>query len=440
MSEIVYRIAALLQLILVPVPVGTNRALYDLLWTVLSGRLLLTRGALFPALVDLGLPKEAVRRAEAALAYGHWQVTQLLAAWQIVVTTEGRFYPHAYGGYRPVPVDLVGFFRPRLVGCCSKHYHSQADKALPAIVLGLAGTVGTLGTMRLCVPRHIVRDEPDDHTDTDRMRRLLSLAAKSLAPEEALVGDRQFSPALMQECQVARYVVRADRNFTAQRNALPAYKGCGRPCEYGEVVRPLARFYRDHWIAASRPDKLVRWKVDGRTIRALVFENLVARDARPGAQRFDCIVIIDARYKQAMVLLTNLNVSARTAWCLYHDRRPIEQIPLAGKQRRGAHQSFVFGKQSRVRLPELALLCGHILSYVAATSTAVASGFWDRCAQPTCGRLRRVLLRLHFWDLPVPGGQLRKKASPTAHLPKGVKAHRRRKAASLGGNPYSRAA
>lgn len=440
MSEIVYRMASLLEQILDKVPVGTNRALYDLLWTILSGRLLLTRGALFPALADLGLAAQAVRRAEAALCYGRFQVTQLLTAWQLVVATEGRFYPHAYQGYRPVPVDLVGFFRPRLVGCRSKHYHSQADKALPAVVLGLGGAVGTVGTMRLCVPRHIVGDQKEDRTDTDRMRRLLTLAALSLAPEEVVIGDRQFSPALMQAAKVARFVVRADQNFTAQRNGLPTYCGHGRPPEYGEVVRPLARFYRDHWIEASRPDKVARWKVDGRTLRALIFENLVARQAQPGAGSFDCIVVLDPRYKQAMVLLTNLKVMAQTVWCLYHDRWPIEQVPLAGKQMLGAHQSFVFGKDSRVRLPELALLCGHILSYVAATSAGVATGFWDRCCRPTCGRLRRVLLRLHFCDLPVPGGQVHKKASPTAHLPKGVKAHRRRKALSVGWSPYSKAA
>lgn len=440
MSEIVYRIAALLQQILDKVPVGTNRALYDLLWTILSGRLLLTRGALFPALLDLGLPKEAVRRAEAALCYGRWQVTQLLTAWQLVVITEGRFYPHTYQGYQPVPVDLTGFFRPRLKGCTSKHYQSQADKALPAVVLGLVGAVGTVGTQRLLVPRHIVRPEKDDRTEPDLLRRTLKVAAKSLAAVEVVIGDRQFSPALMQECKVARYVVRGDTNCTARRNVLPAYCGHGRPPEDGEVVRPLARFYRDHWIEGSRPDKVMRWKVDGRTLRALVFENLVARDAHPGAPTFDCIVVFDPRYKQAMVLLTNLKVSAQTVWCLYHDRWPIEQVPLAGKQMLGAHQSFVFGQDSRYRLPEVALLCGHILSYVAATSAAVATGFWDRCARPTCGRLRRVLLRLHFSDLPVPGGQVRKKESPTAHLPKGVRAHRRRKAASVASSHFSRAA
>ncbi len=75
----------------------------------------------------------------------------------------------------------------------------------------------------------------------------------------------------------------------------------------------------------------------------------------------------------------------------------------------GAHRAFVFGDESRYRLPELALLAGNVLAYVAATSAAVATGFWDRCCRPTCGRLRRVLLRVDFAAIPVPEGALRKR-------------------------------
>jgi hypothetical protein len=127
------------------------------------------------------------------------------------------------------------------------------------------------------------------------------------------------------------------------------------------------------------------------------------------------------------VLATNLPVSAYALWCLYRDRWPIEQMPLAAKQMLGAHRAFVFSGESRHRLPELALLAGNVLTSVAATSVAVATGFWDRYCRPTCGRLRRVLLRVHFFEIPVPEGPLRKKASVTAHLPKGVQGHRRQK-------------
>ena len=87
----------------------------------------------------------------------------------------------------------------------------------------------------------------------------------------------------------------------------------------------------------------------------------------------------------------------------------------------------MFGGESRHRLPELALLAGNVLTYVAATSVAVATGFWDRYCRPTCGRLRRVLLRVDFSEIPVPAGPLRKKASVTGHLPTGVRGHRRQK-------------
>ena len=139
------------------------------------------------------------------------------------------------------------------------------------------------------------------------------------------------------------------------------------------------------------------------------------------------MVIHDPRYQEPWVLATNLPVSAYALWCLYRDRWPVEQVPLAAKQMLGAHRAFVFGGESRHRLPELALLAGNVLTYVAATSVAVATGFWDRYCRPTCGRLRRVLLRIDFSEIPVPEGPLRKKASVTAHLPKGVQGHRRQK-------------
>src|SRR5256885_826497 len=82
MSNIVYRISCLLGQVLRPVPIGTNLGLFRLLFALLSGRLLASRGALFPALSDLGLCPAAVRRAEAALCYGRFDVGDLLLAWQ----------------------------------------------------------------------------------------------------------------------------------------------------------------------------------------------------------------------------------------------------------------------------------------------------------------------------------------------------------------------
>jgi hypothetical protein len=90
----------------------------------------------------------------------------------------------------------------------------------------------------------------------------------------------------------------------------------------------------------------------------------------------------------------------------------------------------VFAPTSRQRLPELALLAGSILAYTAATQPAVSTGFWDRAPRPTPGRLRRILAQVHFEDLQELPEQLRKKPSPTTHLPTGVRGHRRQKKAT----------
>jgi len=47
MSTIVDRISVLLSAILTNVPVGTNLGLFWLLWALISGRFLLSRGAVF---------------------------------------------------------------------------------------------------------------------------------------------------------------------------------------------------------------------------------------------------------------------------------------------------------------------------------------------------------------------------------------------------------
>ena len=429
MSQIVYRICALLQQVLRPVPVGTNLGLFHLLLALVSGRFLNARGAVMPALAEMGLPDEAVRRAQAALTYGRWKTAELVLAWHLLVLSEARWQPHCYEGYRRVACDLVGFFRPRLVGCVQKHYQSQADKALPAVVLGMIGPVGSVANAsRLALPRALVRAEIGDTSEKDLQRRTLRQAGRDLKPDEVVAADAGFSLQDMLNSKVARYVLRRDKNFTARRNCLPAYKGHGRHREYGEVVRPLARGYKDRWLEATPPDATARWRVGGRTVRALIFLNLVDKEAKPGWARLRCVVVLDPKYKEPMVLVTNLEISAEAIWRLYRDRWAIEQLPLWAKQMLGAEQAFVFGQESRVRLPELALLAGNLLSYVAATGPAMATGFWDRCARPTCGRLRRMLCRLDFSKLTLVGGELRKKESPTAHLPKGVAAHRRQKA------------
>ncbi len=437
MSAPVYRINAMLSSVLQDVPVGTNLGLLHLLWTMLSGRFLESRGAVFPALAAFGLPAPAVRRAGAALAAGDWDADTLLARWHALVLAAGLWQPRCHGGYKPVVVDLVGFFRPRLQDCPTTHYCSPAGKALPALPFGMLVRVGTVGGQRLPLPVRLLRAAPDDPSEAELQTRLVQTAVAALAEDEALLLDGGFSPAPLLASGCRRFVLRVAKNFTARRATLPERKR-GRPAEYGALVRPLARQYKDKLIPATPADREDSVLIDRFLIRFRYWEDLVLSDAKPGAPTFSCLAIDDPRYAEPLLVITPLSAPGEVILALYQDRWPVEQLPLSAKQMIGGVRQFVFAPESRQRLPELLLLAGSLLSHTAAALPAAPTGFWDRQPRPTPGRLRRMLAGVHFSDLGELPAPFRKKASPTAHLPKGVHGHRRRKRSPPTAEPLPR--
>jgi hypothetical protein len=262
-------------------PIGTNLALLHVLWALVSGQLLKSRGALFPALQAIGLSPPALRRAWAAFHYGSWQIDELLVAWQDYVQEQLDWEVHRYEGYRPKAIDLTAFWRPTLKNVPGKHYHSVAGKALPAIVLGLAGWVGQLGSQRLLLPTAIIRVDPADPSEKTLQEKMVRQVAAMLEDDEVAVLDAGFKIAELQAADLTNYVVRLAKNFTARRNVPVGYQGRGRPPEYGERVRPLARSYRGNLIEATPPDWTTEWEEDeDRLIRVEVWEGLVLNDQK----------------------------------------------------------------------------------------------------------------------------------------------------------------
>jgi hypothetical protein len=407
---------------------------------LVSGRLLAARGALFPGLSEAGLTPGEVRRAWAALGQGAWSSDRLLGEWARVVAREGRWRAAEHGGYRPVAVDVTGFWRPRLKGCPTKHYRAEAGRALPAIVLGLVVRVGVVAGQRLGLPVAFVRADPADPSPRALLRRLVRTAAEHLADDEILIADREFGVGLLHAEDVSRYLVRLPKNFTARRASPPPYRGRGKPPTRGLVVRPLDRRRGGRTYPATPADEIALWTAGRRTLRAHVWRDLVLPDAPPGSPTFQVLAIHDPRYPEPLLLATPLPLAPDDARRLYRDRWPVEQLPLAAKQMIGAERQFVHDPETCQRLPELALLAGAILSYAAATGPAVPTGFWDRRPRPTPGRLRRLLARCPFpASCPLPP-RIRRKSSATAQLPTGYylprcsptrRRHARRRAAAL---------
>ena len=432
MSEAVSRTMDALCTITAPLMGGTNLGLLHLLWALVSGTLLPSRGALFPALQASGLLPAAVRRAWAALRFGSWEIAELLAAWAQYLTAEQQWQQPVYDGYRPKAVDLAPFWRPAWQGCRTKHFYAPAGKALRAVVLGLIARVGRVGSQRVAVLTDLVRSDPTDPAESALRARVVERVAQTLAADEMPVFDAGFKIREFQAAKLLRYEVRLAKNFTARRSTLPEYKGKGRKPEYGELVRPLARQYQGKTIPATAPDQVETWTAAGQEFRAEVWHDLVLSNVKvtPELAVFHVAAVHDPRYQEPWLLASPVNLTGAAWHGLYHARWPIEQPPLAAKQMLGAARQFVSASESCHRLPELSLLAGSILTYLAATLPAVPTGFWDRQPKPTPGRLRRVLAGVpfpHTYRLPP---RLREKASVTAHLPKGILGHRRHKRAS----------
>ncbi len=454
MPEAVYRMMTLLCSLVAPLPVGTNLGLLHLLWMLVSGQLLAARGAVIPGLSACGLSDRAVRRAWAALGQGDWACDHLLARWRALVVAEGRWQPHTHGGYHPVAVDVTAFWRPRLHGCPTVHYHAEAGRALPAIPLGLIARVGSVGSQRLALPLTIVRADVADPRPGTQERLLVRAAVAQCAVDEALVFDAGFGLALLQEEGATRYVVRCAKNSVFRRATPPPYGGRGRPATRGAIVRPLSRTYKGRAIPATPPDRTETWEEDGMTLRAEVWTDLVGTTAAATATAeaetetatattapsVTVIAVYDPRYREPLLLASPLPATARVLRDLYPDRWPVEQLPLAAKQMLGAARAFVHAPETCQRLPELALLAGAILSYGAATAPAIPTGFWDRRPQPTPGRLRRALARTPFpHNFPLPA-RMRTKKARTDHLPTGFWGQRRPRTAPQAPTPLDVAA
>jgi len=396
---------------------------------LLSGRLHDSRGALFPALQSMGLEEAEVRRSWAGFRYGRWTIASLLSDWSAYVMGQGHWQAHRYDGYRVKAVDVTAFWRPALDGLQSKHYDAEADKALPAVPLGLIGQVGSVGEQRFAMLTDIVRADLQDPGEKQFITMLLDRVARGLEEDEIAAFDAGFRLQQLFEAKIQRFVVRLPKNFTARRNYVIS-NPLGRPAEYGELVRPLARSYGDKAIAATPPDRVETWISQGLEYRTEYWDELVLPDckANPSNSVFFVVAIYDPHFDEPWLLACPQKLSGKTLASLYHDRWPVEQLPLAAKHMVGADRQFVFAPESCQRLPELALLAGSILTYLAATFPPIPTGFWDRNPKRTPGRLRRLLAQAHFPNLPNPQpGQIRKKASVFGHLPKGTQAHRRQK-------------
>ena len=95
MSIAISQTIHVLQIIVKNVPKGTNIALLQLMWTILNGSFLQSRGAIFPALKANGFTPEESHRIWGAFRHGVWRINEFIEEWQTYVLTEGAWVSHS---------------------------------------------------------------------------------------------------------------------------------------------------------------------------------------------------------------------------------------------------------------------------------------------------------------------------------------------------------
>jgi RHS repeat-associated protein len=169
--------------------VRTNLTLLQFLWMLVSGVLLPQRGAILPALQSTGLSEQATRRAWDVFRGGVWQTALLLRLWQEQIEGLQGWQFHCHEGYRTITVDVTAFWWPALENCPSKHYHHDANRALPAVIFGVIGKVGEIGGQRIACPPVLERVDPKDPSEVRLWRDLLLWVHRHLAPDEVAAMD-----------------------------------------------------------------------------------------------------------------------------------------------------------------------------------------------------------------------------------------------------------
>ena len=274
------------------------------------------------------------------MRYGAWKIDNLLDAWRSYVQQQGEWQAHEYEGYRPLAVDLTAFWRLRLKGWMGKYFNGIAKRMLKGIGFALVVEVGQLAGQRLPLLRQILRSDATDRSQKQLKLKALSWVGDNLAENEVLVFDAGAHISELSSASVKRYVLRLAANCTARRNKLPEYSGQGRRPQYGQIVRPLPRQRKDQTIGATEPDFETSFEVEGRTIRAQSWHNLVLSDLKvdQSHETFSIWVFFDPLYSDPLVLGTNLSLHPLSLFNLYLDRWPVEQVPLVAKQMLGLHR------------------------------------------------------------------------------------------------------
>ena len=268
-----------IEYVVKPLSIGTNLALLHVIWAMVSGAFLLSRGAVHPALKESGRTDEEIRRGGAALRTGQWQIKELIERWREWVFKQGEWEVREYEGWRAVSCDVVVFPRLKLKGWIAKLYRGTFGWAVKAVGFGVIVDVGQYAGGRVALLKQLIRCQNIEKSEAQLKTDLLQAGAKALGEKGVLVHDAGATVKEMQAVGAARYVLRLARNCVARWSYLPEKAHGNR--QYGDLIRPLARSRKGKEIASTDdPSETTSFEYKGVTIQVKRWRKIVSVDAK----------------------------------------------------------------------------------------------------------------------------------------------------------------
>jgi len=444
-----YRILQLIEQLLSVVPKGTALGLSDLASAMFSGYFIESGGAVTPAIEaflrqkikSVEMRAARTRRGAKALTYGSYNLKELMDKQQEIIKAEGLWKPTIIQGFRIVSVDFTGFQRLAVEKLNTKTYFAGANRAVRAIPIGMIALVGEVNGQRVALLKNATVADQKVNDESARTKQLYKQVANGLKGDEIAVLDAGFRLVGAIAAGISHCLIRLAKNTTFGKTVgrIPertSDKGPA-PSQYkAEIMRPLERKHGDKTLPATEADEVRTFiNEDGQEIVVHIWNSVyflerqlkgITNKRKKRALRrtpIKVMAIYDPRYKNPLLVGTPiLELEPEAAPQIYVSRWPVEGLPQTGKYilSGGTGTHYVHHPTAMERLPVLSLLLGSLLKYVAATLPPFRTGFWDRAAKPTYGRLLRHLRKV---GIPL-SEELFKKESSTDHLPVGYEAVR----------------
>lgn len=275
------------------VGVGTNRNIFNLLWAMVTGAFLSSRGTVHLALKLSGCTDAEIRRASNALRTGKWQIGELISNWREYVEQGEKWQLKTYEGWHVMAADAVVFPRPKLKSWVGKLYRGTFGKAVKAVGIGVITDIGHYSGERVPLVRKLVRSQNSEESGKQLNQDMLKAVARSMGSNSVVVHDAGATIKDIRTAKIKNFVLRFSGNCVVRRSILPENPHGNR--QYGDEIRPLARTRKGVLIESTNDhDFETSFEWEGRIIRAICWRDVVGRGDKvaDGANQYDVWVFL----------------------------------------------------------------------------------------------------------------------------------------------------